>query len=537
MKLCLRVLKQEKLYILNKKLGKVYRIDLLIYISLILLAVLFCLQSTFSPFSIGGKEIDDGVFSYFGRAMTYGYTPYVDMFDHKGPVIYFINFFGHLIGGRTGVWVMQIINLAVTLVFCFKTLLLFVRKRWAYLTTIFMLILMVWCFPPGNHVEEFAQSFLFISLYIFSQFFMKDENLSKVKLMILGFCFACVLMLRINMVALWAVFCLVIVIKFVKEKKYARLGKFALWFTVGIMILLVPLVIYLLVVGGLWECIYQSIIFNVAYTGDGVEAESFMTVTKYFANIIISRGNFLGLSILAYIGCFVQYFKLKKDNDKSKHNFYIFVIAYLIFSVLNFLMLTMSLRRDQHYFQFYYPAVPVMTAIAFNGIENFIVKRNYIKSRGLTTVLLATIMVIFMSHLLFVGHNNVVKRMTVRDHHLEEICNVVREYTNEGDEISVYGNDCNIYIDTETFSSSKYIYQVPIGAVNPSILEEYLTHLKEKPPKIFILREKSLLQRQSYDIINQYILGEFQKDYILVSEIRNNVEGSNVETDIYLRTK
>ena len=42
--------------------------------------------------------MDNGVFLYGGQQLLVGKTPYLDFWDHKGPLIYFINALGLMIG-------------------------------------------------------------------------------------------------------------------------------------------------------------------------------------------------------------------------------------------------------------------------------------------------------------------------------------------------------------------------------------------------------------------------------------------------------
>ena len=55
---------------------------------------------------------DKEIFTYTGWAMYKGLVPYRDFFDHKPPLIYFVNFAGMLLGGRWGLWM---INTALAL--------------------------------------------------------------------------------------------------------------------------------------------------------------------------------------------------------------------------------------------------------------------------------------------------------------------------------------------------------------------------------------------------------------------------------------
>src|SRR5258708_38768094 len=53
---------------------------------------------------------DQGVYLYIGRGILHGGIPYRDFWDHKGPLIYYINALGLLLAGKAhlGGWVLEI---------------------------------------------------------------------------------------------------------------------------------------------------------------------------------------------------------------------------------------------------------------------------------------------------------------------------------------------------------------------------------------------------------------------------------------------
>jgi hypothetical protein len=74
-----------------------YTLSILLVIS-VLLSLCYC-----PPFDVGVS--DKQVFFYGGWAMSKGLVPYRDFFDHKPPLIYFINGAGVLLGGPWALWI------------------------------------------------------------------------------------------------------------------------------------------------------------------------------------------------------------------------------------------------------------------------------------------------------------------------------------------------------------------------------------------------------------------------------------------------
>ena len=99
---------------MNSLLSKSGKIKL---ITLILVSVfagmLFCCAYT-SPLFPYYNNSDSAIFMLIGKGMAEGKLCYVDLFDHKGPILFFIQALGWKIGGRTGIWLLECIAMLVS---------------------------------------------------------------------------------------------------------------------------------------------------------------------------------------------------------------------------------------------------------------------------------------------------------------------------------------------------------------------------------------------------------------------------------------
>lgn len=64
-------------------------------------------------------DVDSSVFEYIGIVIQHGGVPYVDTFDHKGPLLYLINWMGLELAGCRGILIFEAISVCV---FFFATL-------------------------------------------------------------------------------------------------------------------------------------------------------------------------------------------------------------------------------------------------------------------------------------------------------------------------------------------------------------------------------------------------------------------------------
>ena len=83
---------------MKRKVNIKYFIYLLISIFMILI-----LSKSTSPLYDGSYTIDSSVFQLIGKGILEGYIPYVDLFDHKGPILFFIQALGILINKNIGI--------------------------------------------------------------------------------------------------------------------------------------------------------------------------------------------------------------------------------------------------------------------------------------------------------------------------------------------------------------------------------------------------------------------------------------------------
>ncbi len=85
------------LLLLNKRRGISQEsiVRYMFFLALSLTALYFCTES--SPFYARNPWDDVSIYYSIGRGITQGYVPYRDMFDHKGPVVFFFYALAHLL--------------------------------------------------------------------------------------------------------------------------------------------------------------------------------------------------------------------------------------------------------------------------------------------------------------------------------------------------------------------------------------------------------------------------------------------------------
>jgi hypothetical protein len=139
---------------------------------LVVLAVLIPISPLYEPI----PARDQGVYLYAGQQVLDGSIPYRDVWDHKGPLIYYINALGLLLTNSTwGIWFLEIIFLFFAAIFGFLAMRMVFDPAIAFSSTVLWLVSFPRVMDHGNSVEEFSLPFQFAAIY----FYLRSEKSVK----------------------------------------------------------------------------------------------------------------------------------------------------------------------------------------------------------------------------------------------------------------------------------------------------------------------------------------------------------------------
>ncbi|MBQ9927584.1 MAG: glycosyltransferase family 39 protein [Lachnospiraceae bacterium] len=250
------------------ELKKRYGLILLLGVISTIFVYLFSYStSPFYPFYYGG---DSAQFQTVGKAWLNGMIPYRDVFDHKGPLIFFINMVGWgITKSATGIMLIQIVALLFTLIgIYFLSQLLMDNKGYGIMTVVLSLVILNLYYSEGNRVEEYCLPFICYSSYFQIRFLFKRNLLQKHNIkysFFYGISISVCLLTRITNAITICVGVLLICIWLLKDKEYKELVKNGLAMLVGIMFLIIPFAIYFLLNNAFSDFLYGMIGYNLEY--------------------------------------------------------------------------------------------------------------------------------------------------------------------------------------------------------------------------------------------------------------------------------
>lgn len=415
-----------------------------------LVSLCFSMLLALNPWSGGYPGSDSSVFLYIGRRMQQGAIPYVDLFDHKGIVLYLLEWLGAVITPEsfTGMWMLEILNLFVLAVFVLLIARLFSKNRVAiYLTVIVAIFILepYLAYEGGNLTEEYALPWIAMALYVFLKYFI-HESYSIWDIILLGISFSVVFFLRVNMVTVWAAYMPIVFVGMLWKKQWKDLGKCVVGFLTGCAIVFGLLGTYMIATGCVDEMIRYYFQFNFGYSDSEGSALS----------VIRTMGFLLKLS-MAYVIFELMAVKLFYKNKLLQMNIW--------FTVVSLGLAAMSGRPYYHYGIVLIPTLIVPTVMVLTKVVEFF---SWKKER----FVLGTVAVFFVIQLgvAIMGKTCITNT---------EMVSFLINNTRKEDNVLVIGNDCRSYLQSDRFTENRFFYQTPPINVSDEIYVEFMEEVKQ----------------------------------------------------------
>lgn len=292
-------------------------------------------------------EGDSGLFQEMGICLLQGGVPYVDLFDHKGPFLWYIQSLGLWLNFNWGLMLLQIISLFCTMTIWYKTVQMLVDKQiYSIIIPIVGLIILLAFYERGNLCEEWSLPFISLPLLLYlKRWERKGDNApiyTHTDIFIVSICAGILTMIRINNAAPLIGFVLLHFINSVRHRDFRRLWKDMLLICGGVsMVFVLCSMFYLVKAGwyGLYEMIYGAFVYNLLYIGKGVRH------TPMYKSYIIP-------ALFLIIGVFLLKF------DKSHKGIILAVLISLVASLLS-----IGTRGFKHYMIIFIPVVIVVLCL------------------------------------------------------------------------------------------------------------------------------------------------------------------------------
>lgn len=217
-------------------------------------------------------SFDSSIFQIIGKGWTEGILPYTGLWDHKGPLIFFINAVGFwLCHSNVGIFIIQVVCLTITTYFTLSFYGRYFSDKQSFTYTLASLAFLSICTEGGNSLEEYILPLLmpaFFYMYEWTQRWTNHQDISHHHryAFLYGLVLAFSFLTRLTNALGICLGALIIAIVLVQHRKYKKLLKNILFFFAGFVVLALPFIGYFYSKGALYEMLYGTITYNIGYT-------------------------------------------------------------------------------------------------------------------------------------------------------------------------------------------------------------------------------------------------------------------------------
>jgi len=288
------------------------------YFLLFSLAIMMIYTSS-STLYVTNPWVDSNSFMTMGRGIWYGLVPYRDLFEQKGPILYFMHTIGYLLspGQFWGVYVLQSFAMTINIIYFYKTARLFLAERIAFTLSFFVPVMILnTYFHYGNSAEEFALPAIFILLYtIFKTKRQEEFSFSNKELFAQGALLSYVFWIKYSLIGGWVAFILFYAGYLLIKKEFTKLWHGLLFGIGGFLSVSLPILIYFAINRALFYLFDVYFVINMTTYAQG--GTPFIRLFEAIRILLEVYRNYLFVSLITIIGLGILIYTKRLVKDKK----------------------------------------------------------------------------------------------------------------------------------------------------------------------------------------------------------------------------
>ncbi len=477
----------------------------IVLLTLILLILSLFVLLPQSPLFTSVPNRDSGVFLYAGSQILQGKILYRDLWDHKTPLVHFIDAFGLLVSNDSvwGVWFLELVSLVADGFLLFYLIRKMFSDLTSYLVIPFFYLLLTAFYGGGNYTEEYTIPLILGAYLLLYQIYV-DRKRFIFYSFLLGLLFALAFLLRQNGVSLWVG--VILFLFFITNFSKALIRSLAA-FSAGSLIPLMGVIAYFYAHGALFDFYRAAFIYNVFYSG----SNSMIDKITHFHKEIVYLFNASSISYLVFSGwlfavLYIFYLWISRTSIRlpgrktlamiRKNLSHLGTISYppatkyiIVFGTVSFLFEIFIADFSSIYYEHYYMLILPTAAILLAFFIDVLIRA---PGTGELNRIPLTMIVIFLATNSVIPLYNIYVKLSSYDEmvttHSQAISYIQHNSVPE-DYVLVWGDEPAINFLSGRESPISYFYQYPLyvkGYILEREEQEILAKLTAHPPKIII---------------------------------------------------
>ncbi len=430
-----------------------------------------------SPLNIVQPARDSGVFLYVGWRMLHGDIPYLDVWDHKPPIIFLINAFGLLIGGGSiwGVWLVELLLLFFAALLGFALIKRYLGSLPAVFSLALWMLSLAFIINGGNLTTEYTLILQFAMLWLAVE--AEEKGYFFWRGYLIGALAATAFLTKQNAIGIPLAILLYLIISRVRARRLKALVRTLLVILLG-GLTVIMLVLAFFVLSGSFETFWDAAFaYNFIYVSTNA-AEHF-------------EGSINGLRLLSSTGL-AQFALIGWSAGLTlflfKKNLPYDVVAPLKIALLvlpiELLLIGMSGKAYKHYYMALLPIFSIFAGLAFWFL---LARISDLPAGKKAAVFLTTAAIILLLFAPAVDYYHLVK--TYKNPSDVLISERIQEITGENDSVLIYGAESATNFTARRRSPTRFVYQYPLyteGYADQQKIEEFLGDVIANEPRLII---------------------------------------------------
>lgn len=295
---------------------------------------IFNFALTVNPFTLY-SGYDQSIFEQVGLGMLQGRIPYVDLFDHKGFLLYVINAIGLWISpGHLGIYILLSLYLSATFLCWLRICDYIVNPSMRYFPPLITMLFACLC-EGGNMTETWSLFAISLPVYYVVRYIYQNQSIQVIEWLYIGMCIGVAANLRLNNIGPILAVCIFMLFDLCYKKSFLELLHGAMSVLIGFCIITICLVFLYMGLYGpqhmndYWFC---NIVFNFIYVEHFAHKPLWEAAPFYFP-----------LSMLLVMLCTVR-------NFRSRMMWFTLIIFILT-------LFTTGTAYFSHYFTMFTPVI------------------------------------------------------------------------------------------------------------------------------------------------------------------------------------
>lgn len=260
-----------KLSVTNKSMRQIHHCSYagLLLFSMTIAALFQLVCSKNSPLYPTNDWVDVNCFSTVGKSILDGKILYRDIYEQKGPYLYFIYAVVNLISSTSfvGAFLIHIVTMGLFLYFSARIMQLLINDDWFVLISIILLALVIHtckAFAHGGSVEELLLWMISASMFILIRVVLECRTFSRYECFLIGTFVSFTLLTKFTILGFYLGVIMFVLIWYLKNRKYKHLFNAILHFMLGLIVVSLPVLLYFVINDAIyefWEVYFYNNIF------------------------------------------------------------------------------------------------------------------------------------------------------------------------------------------------------------------------------------------------------------------------------------